>query len=698
MNDTAGATRYRHWRLETADTVAVLTLDVAEQSTPGMEEVEPRREQRPTANVLSREVLSELEKILTELAPQYIKGLILRSAKAGGFVAGADVREFERITDEVQAAELARTGQRVLASLAALPFPSVALIHGYCLGGGLELALACTYRVARDEPTTRLGLPEVRLGIHPGFAGTLRLPALIGDLPALDLMLSGRTVDARAARKLGLVDEIVPERHLLRAAQALLRRHPPRRQAPWHRQIAGVRGLRPLTARLVRARLAKKADPRHYPAPYKLLELWQHNAGSEQEAQSLGELLVSPVSRHLVRLFLQSEALKRAARQASHGIEWIHVIGAGTMGADIAILAAQRGFRVSLQDRHPEALARALKRAHEHFRKHYKTPRAAQEALDRLMPDLAGNGIGRADLIIEAIIEDLDTKRALFRELEPRLKPTALLATNTSSIPLEDLATALAEPARLVGLHFFNPVAKMQLIEIVRGGASGELALARARAFALALDRLPLDVASRPGFLVNRVLMPYLLEAVRALAAGVPAETIDNAARDFGMPIGPIELADTVGLDICLAVGERLAPLLKLEVPPILHAYVEQKRLGKKTGRGFYDYDARGRARRSLAARKPPDPQLAERLVLRLLNEAMACVREGVVHDAAAVDLGLVYGAGFAPFRGGPMGHARALGAPALRDGLYRLAAQYGAGFAPDPGWTQPELWQAKLA
>ncbi len=682
MNDTATTARYRHWRLETADTVAVLTLDVAEQS----------------ANVLSRDVLAELEQIVAELAPQYLKGLILRSAKPAGFVAGADVREFERIVEAAGAAELARTGQRVLAGLAALPFPSVALIHGYCLGGGLELALACTYRVARDDAGTRLGLPEVRLGIHPGFAGTLRLPALIGDLPALDLMLSGRTVDARAARRFGLVDEIAPERHLLRAAQALLRRRPPRQRAPWHRQVAGLRWLRPLTARLVRARLVAKVDPRHYPAPHRLLDLWKERASAEREAQSLGELLVSPVSRHLVQLFLEGEALKRGARQIPHGIEWIHVIGAGTMGADIAILAAQRGFRVSLQDRHPEVLARAVKRAHEHFHRHYKIPRAAQEALDRLMPDLGGNGIGRADLVIEAIVEDLDAKRALFRELESRLKPTALLATNTSSIPLEDLAAALDEPARLVGLHFFNPVAKMQLIEIVRGGATGELALSRARAFAIALDRLPLDVASRPGFLVNRVLMPYLLEAVRALAEGIPAEVIDNAARDFGMPIGPVELADTVGLDICLAVGERLAPLLKLEVPPILRTYVEQKRLGKKTGRGFYDYDARGRARRSLAARKPPDPQLAERLILRLLNESMTCLREGVVRDANAVDLGLVYGAGFAPFRGGPMSHARALGEQPLRHGLYRLAAQYGAGFTPDPGWTRPELWQVKPA
>jgi len=670
--------RWRHWRLETAEPYAILTLDVAGQS----------------ANVLSREVLTELEQLLTELAAQYLKGLIVRSGKPAGFIAGADVREFERIHDAGEAAELARAGQRALAHLAALPFPSVAVIHGYCLGGGLELALACTCRVARDDAGTRLGLPEVRLGIHPGFAGTLRLPPLIGDLPALDLMLTGRSVDARAAHRLGLVDAVAPERHLWHAAQALLRRRAPRHRAAGWQRLPGWRPLRPLTARLVRARLAGKADPRHYPAPYRLLELWRQGAGAEEEARSLGELLVGPTSRHLTHLFLAGEALKRGARAFAHGVEWVHVVGAGTMGTDIAILAAQRGLRVSLQDRHPEALARAVKHAHEHFGRYYKDPRARQAALDRFMPDLAGNGIGRADLVIEAIVEDLDTKRALFAALEPRLRPQALLATNTSSIPLEELAEALSDPSRLVGLHFFNPVAKMQLIEVVRGARTSEAALVRARAFALALDRLPLDVVSRPGFLVNRVLMPYLLEAVRMLDEGVPAAAVDSAARDFGMPIGPVELADTVGLDICLAVAERLAPLFKLEVPAGLRARVTRGELGKKSGAGFYRYDARGR-RRGAWRTPAPQPAHAERLILRLVNEAMACLREGVVTGATAVDLGLVYGAGFAPFRGGPLAYARGLGQDPLRHSLYRLAAQHGEGFTPDPGWSRPELWFA---
>ena len=679
--NTVARTRYQHWQLEIVDTQAQLTLDVAGQS----------------ANTLSREVIAELERILTELAPQYLRGLILRSAKPGGFIAGADVREFEKVTDAQEATELARNAQRVFAQLAALPFPSVALIHGYCLGGGLELALACTYRVAREDVTTRLGLPEVRLGIHPGFAGTLRLPALIGDLPALDLMLSGRSVSAREARRWGLVDEVVPERHLLHAAQALLHRHAPRRQAPWHRCLAGWRPLRPLVARVLRARLSKKAPPLHYPAPHRLLALWLQRATAEQEAQSLGELLVSTTGRNLTQLFLRGEALKRTARATPHAMEWVHVIGAGTMGADIALWAAQRGFRVSLQDRHPEALARALKRAHEFCRKRQREPRAVQEVMDRLLPDLAGNGLKRADLVIEAIIEDLDAKQTLFHEIEQKVKPQALLATNTSSIPLEDLGKALVDPSRLVGLHFFNPVTKMQLIEIVHGSRTSDTALARARAFAVALDRLPLDVASRPGFLVNRVLMPYLLEGVRLVEEGIAPARVDASACDFGMPIGPIELADTVGLDICLAVAERLGATFKIDVPASLRMHVAHKRLGKKTGAGFYEYNARGRPSR-LWRSPAPEPALAERLMLRLLNEAMACLREGVVQNAAAVDLGLVYGAGFAPFRGGPLGYAHALGEQQLHHSLYRLAAQHGTGFNPDPGWTQLSLWPGNVA
>ena len=683
----------KHWRQDIRDDIAALTLDVAGQS----------------ANVLSHEVLAEFDAALTALTGQALAGLIIRSGKASGFIAGADVREFQKLTDPARAAELARSGQQVLDRLAQLPFPTVAVINGFCLGGGLELALACTYRIAREDdmpavttvaglggagasPATRLGLPEVRLGIHPGFAGSVRLPALIGHLPALDMMLTGRAVSAREARRLGLVDEVVPQRHLEHAATAMLKQRPSRRRPRWYLRLPGWAPLRPAVARLLTRRVREKANPEHYPAPYRIIELWREGAQQEQEAASIGELLVSRTSRNLVHVFLLGEELKKRGKQARHDIERVHVVGAGVMGADIAMWAAHRGFQVSLQDRTPEILARAVKRAHEFFQKQYRRDaRAVQAAMDRLLPDVRGDGLKRADLVIEAIIEKPEPKQALLREVEARAPAGALLATNTSSIPLETLAQALKEPARLVGLHFFNPVAKMQLVEIVRGEASSAAALARARAFTTAIDRLPLDVKSSPGFLVNRILMPYLLEAVRMLEEGVPGPAIDQAARDFGMPMGPIELADTVGLDICLSVAEELAGPLGVEVPAILRTTVEGGRLGRKSGAGFYAYDKKGRRERAGAA-APGEVPITERLVLRLLNEAMACLREGVVENADAVDAGMVYGTGFAPFLGGPMRYAQSLGETGISHSLSRLAETYGERFRPDAGWARPAL------
>jgi len=664
-----------HWGLQTEDEVATLTLDVAEQS----------------ANVLSHEVLRELDQALVDLEDKPLKGLIVASGKASGFIAGADVREFEKITDPARAAELARAGQHVFNRLAALPFPTVAVIHGYCLGGGLELALACRYRIAHDDPGTRLGLPEVRLGIHPGFAGTVRLPKLIGHLAALNLMLTGRSVSAREARRLGLVDELVPERHLLHAAKAYLLKAPPRHRPGWRKRLPGLVPLRPLITRLLTRQVREKANPDHYPAPYRILELWRERVGEEQEALSLGELLVSRTSRNLVHVFLIGEELKRQGRAQPHKIEHVHVIGAGVMGTDIAIWSSLKGFSVSLQDREAEILARAMKKARGFFQKRLKDPRAVQAAMDRLMPDLAGNGLSRADLVIEAIVEKVEPKQQVFRHAEKIVRPQTLLATNTSSIPLETLAKGLRDPSRLVGLHFFNPVAKMQLVEIVRGAQTSEETLARARAWTGAIDRLPLEVKSSPGFLVNRILMPYLIEAVKMVEEGVAATQVDQAARDFGMPMGPIELADAVGLDICLSVAQMLSAPLHISVPEVLQTMVEQGNLGKKTGQGFYKYNAKGKAKISRDG-KPAETPITERLVLRLLNEAMACLREGVVADIDAVDAGMVYGTGFAPYLGGPMRYAESLGETGISHSLHRLSQEYGRRFNPDPGWAQPGL------
>jgi len=670
---------FRHWRVEEDQNVSTITFD-----TEGA-----------NANTLSQEALDELAKILDRLGAMELEGLIIRSAK-GSFIVGADVNEFRQIDDSARAADLARTGQHIFGRIASLPFPSVAAIHGHCLGGGLELALACTYRIAREDEGTRLGLPEVKLGIHPGFGGTVRLPPLVGDLSALDLMLTGRTVSARQARKLGLVDEIVPERHLLHAAQAFIAKRPRPRRARWWQRLPALAPLRKPVARLLERRVRAKANPDHYPAPYRILELWRQQAGQEEEARSLGEMLAGRTSRNLVNVFLLGEELKRRGKKHQHGIERVHVVGAGVMGADIAIWAAARGFYVSLQDKNPEILARAVKKAYGFYKKKLKQPRAVQEAMDRLMPDLAGDGLQRADLVIEAIVEKVEAKRNLFAEVEARVPAGALLATNTSSIPLEDIAKSLRDPTRLVGLHFFNPVAQMQLVEIVRGAQSSDAALNRARGFTVALDRLPLDVKSSPGFLVNRVLMPYLIEAVTLVEEGHSIADVDGAATDFGMPMGPILLADTVGLDIALSVAEELSGPLSIKVPQRLRDMVAAGSLGKKSGRGFYSYDKKGKPV-DPGTRNPTHAPLTERLILRMVNEAVACLREGVVADVDSIDAGMVYGTGFAPYLGGPMRYAETLGDVGICNTLRRLAQEYDKRFEPDAGWSQRDLFQHQL-
>lgn len=674
----SAATVYRHWRLVTDDKrIAWLAIDKADAG----------------ANVLAREVLEELQQILDALVVERPLGLVIHSVKASGFIAGADVKEFTVLKNYDEALALVQRGQAILDALEQLPFPTVAMIHGYCLGGGLELALACRYRVAEDDPRTRLGLPEVKLGIHPGFGGTVRLPPLVGAPAAMDLMLSGRTVEARAAQRMGLVDYAVPARQLRRAAEAMVLEHPaPHRPKPWLRATNHAYA-RPLLAANIRKKVAEKAPPQHYPAPYALIDLWSEYASDrtrmlQEEARSVARLVTGETARNLVRVFFLQERLKSLGRGADFAPKRVHVIGAGVMGGDIAAWCALRGLAVTVQDRNPEALGRVMKRAHDLYRKKLKQPRLVQTAMDRLLPDRSGAGLARADVIIEAIFEDVKAKQALYREIEPVIRPDALLATNTSSIPLETLSQALARPERLVGVHFFNPVAQMQLVEVVASALTSPDAARQAAAFVRHIDRLPLPVRSSPGFLVNRVLMPYLLEAVALEAEGVPAAVIDQAATDFGMPMGPILLADTVGLDICLSVAEILSQQLQRDnVPPRLRELVAAGRLGKKSGQGFYRYqgDKPILVKPDKGYRPPAD--ITDRLMFRYFNEAMACLREGVVADADLLDAGMIFGTGFAPFRGGPMHFVEHTGAATVRRRLEELNQQHGARFMPDEGW-----------
>jgi len=633
-----------HWKLtRDADGLAWLALDRAGAPT----------------NTLSKAVLEELNAVLDALQADPPKGLVIRSGKANGFIAGADVAEFGDIRDATVARALVQRGWDTFERLAGVPYPTLALIRGFCLGGGMELALACRYRVVVDEPSTRLGLPEVMLGIVPGWGGIKRLPKLIGAPAALDLLLTGKTIDARKAKRLGLADECVPPRVMDNTARGVLLARPAPRTLRFPLSLTELPLARRFIAANARKQVARRARREHYPAPYAIIDLWERFDGNALAPQAgdtaaIDGLLASPTAANLIRVFHLQERLKTLGKAVASTMSRVHVIGGGTMGGDIAAWCALRGFVVTLQDQDAQRLAPAMKRAAKLFAERLKDPRRVRDALDRLIPDVQGDGVARADVIIEAIYENTDAKRALFADIEKRAKADAILATNTSSIPLEDIAGALRDPSRLIGLHFFNPVARMMLVEVVAGRDSDAALVARGAAFVRAIDKLPLPVKSAPGFLVNRVLAPYLMAAMRCVDEGIAPEVVDEAAVAFGMPMGPIELADTVGLDICLAVGRMLghegAP------PRKLAERVAAGQLGKKTGRGFYTW-VDGKPQKQAASAAPAE--LGRRLVDPLVAEAKAALAEGVVDDADLVDAGAIFGAGFAPFRGGPLQYAR---------------------------------------
>jgi 3-hydroxyacyl-CoA dehydrogenase/enoyl-CoA hydratase/3-hydroxybutyryl-CoA epimerase len=667
-------TAMRNWSLEVdGGNVATLTLDCAGAST----------------NTLGREVMTELDACLVEVERRRPRALVLRSGKASGFVAGADVREFTSLSAAEEAYALVRAGQQVLDRLEALPCPTVAAIHGFALGGGLELALACRYRVG-DRDTVAVGLPEVMLGIHPGFGGTVRTPRLIGAPAALDLMLTGKTVRGDKVLKLGLVDRLAPRGELEAEARRIALSQPAAHRPSLPARLLAGPGLRRLVARPARLQVARKARREHYPAPYAIIDLWEAHgarglAAFEAEARSISRLFLTPTSRNLVRLFFLQNRLKSLGGKAGGDFGHVHVVGAGVMGGDIAAWCAYRGMRVTLEDREQRFIDPAMARAVEFFAKRCRQPGQAEDCAARLVADVGGEGVADADIVIEAIFENADAKRGLYARIEPRLKPGALLATNTSSIMLEDLSGALADPSRLVGLHFFNPVARMMLVEVIRGRETREDVLEAAMAFTRRLDKLPLPCRSSPGFAVNRVLMPYMAEAMYAVEEGIPVEVIDKAATDFGMPMGPVELVDTVGLDVAMNVGRILAEAYGREAPTGVVKLVESGRLGRKTGQGYYAWRDGKPVRARALGTGPAD--LQDRLILQYLNEAVACLREGVVAEPDLLDAGMVFGTGFAPFRGGPIRYARERGVGEIVARLHQLEEAHGPRFRPDAGW-----------
>lgn len=674
LNPAGSTKEARHWRLEREpEGPAWLILDRADAGT----------------NSLSREVMEELKTLLRSLETSPPRALIVTSGKKRGFIAGADIKEFVGIEAPAQAYELIREGQRVLERLEALDCTTVAAINGFALGGGLEVALACRFRVLIDDESAVLGFPEVQLGVHPGFGGTVRAVQLIGPVAALELMLTGRSLRPRKALQLGLVDRVVPPGELKQAAKALALAPPSRHGMKLRDRLLNLGVARSFLANRMCDEVAKRARPDHYPAPYALIDLWRRYGSKgerayEAEAHSMAELLCTATSHNLVRVFFLQERLKAAGKFDGEPIKHVHVVGAGVMGGDIATWCAARGLTVTLQDRAMEYVTPALTRAGKFFEKRFSDPAIREQAAARLTADVEGHGVARADVVIEAIFENLQAKRELFARLEPQMKADAVLATNTSSIVLEQLAETLRNPRRLVGLHFFNPVTRMPLLEVIHAEDTDPDMTRRGLAFARQIDKLAVLCRSSPGFLVNRVLMPYLSEAVRAAEEGVPLALIDTAAEQFGMPMGPIELADVVGLDVIASVGKVFFE--STSAPRAVLELVEQKKFGKKSGQGFYAWTD-DKPQKPSAGGRPMPEDLQDRLMLPLVNEAVAVLRERVVEDADLVDAAAIFGAGFAPFRGGPIQYARSRGIDVILDRLRELERRYGARFAPDAGW-----------
>ena len=616
-----------------------------------------------SANALGRRPLEELAAIVAKTEEgareRSIRGLVILSGKEKGFIVGADINEFEALDTEALVIDRLRPVLALFDRIERLPVPVVAAIHGVCVGGGLELALACHWRIATRDDATRVGFPEVKLGIFPGFNGTARSIRQAGPLAAMQAMLTGSMIRATAARAMGLIDELVASRGALRwaARRAVLRRRKSK-PAGLVKSVLTMWPARGLIARKLRDETRKKVRQDHYPAPFHLIDLFELHGGDSAalkaaETRFFAPLMVSETSRNLRRVFKLSELLKN---QAPRDLNWrplrVHVIGAGTMGADIAGWCVASGMEVTLQDVSAEQIERGIKAQAKLMARKFKTKAQRDAAKARLISDPNGHGASRADVVIEAIVEKLDVKQKVFKEAERKLKPGAILATNTSSLEIEEIAKGLADPSRLVGLHFFNPVAQMPLVEVVRGATSRDEDVRKGCAFVNAIDKFPLVTRSVPGFLVNRVLAPYMMAAMARLEKGDEKEKIDEAARSFGMPMGPIELADNVGLDVCAHVGR----ILKLSPEgSLLERLVAQGRLGKKTGEGFYVWRDGKPARGERTYNKRELERLGRDLVEPLIQESQRALDEKVVESADLVDAGVIFGTGFAPFRGGPL-------------------------------------------
>jgi 3-hydroxyacyl-CoA dehydrogenase/enoyl-CoA hydratase/3-hydroxybutyryl-CoA epimerase len=639
-------------------------------------------------NSLSRRALEELAMIIERVdegqRAKEIRGLVFISGKEKGFIVGADVREFETLTGEREIIDSVTQVNAYLDRIEKLPIPVVCCIHGFCLGGGLELALACHWRIATRDDATRLGFPEVRLGIFPGFNGTARSIRQAGALAAMPLMLTGSMIRATAARGMGLVDELAPSPlNLPWMARKAIERKRKSKSAPLWKDLARMWPARGLLAGKFRSETAKKVREEHYPAPFRLIDLFETHAANLEgmkvaETRAFAPLMLSDTSRNLRRVFKLSEMMKaQAPKNLAFKPLRVHVVGAGVMGADIAGWCVASGMEVSLQDVSADQIAKGIAAQKKLFARKFKTKPLRDAAMARLIADPQGEHIPRADVVIEAIVEKVEVKQNLFKSIEGKLKPGAVLATNTSSIMIEDIAEPLADPGRLIGIHFFNPVAQLPLVEVIKGERTREEEVGKGCLFVTAIEKFPLIVKSSPGFVVNRVLAPYMMGAMQRVERGEAKEKIDEAARVFGMPMGPVELADTVGLDVCAHVGRILKMAPAGGGANKLDEMVAAGKLGKKSGEGFYVWKD-GKPVKT-EPEKPYDTfemeRLGRELVDPLIREAEKVRDERIVESADLVDAGVIFGTGFAPFRGGPL-HFKATEQKSNVEVLRRTAAE----------------------
>jgi len=668
----------QHWTLQVDDDeIAWLGIDKADSS----------------ANVLSNDVMTELNSVIDSLRSSTPKGLVIHSGKRNGFIMGADINEFTSVDTPELAYEVTRQGQQLFDKIESMGCPTVAAINGFAMGGGLELVMACDYRLAFAGNKKVLGLPEVKLGLHPGFGGTVRAVQICGVRPAMQLMLTGNPITVEKGRHIGLIDRIASEDGWRQAAQELIAAARPKQRPPLVERLLNLPFVRPFIKSMLVKQVASKARKDHYPAPYAMIDLWARygaspKTGYEAEARSFASLMCTSTSQNLVRVFFLQNRLKGQGNKPSRKIQHVHVVGAGVMGGDIASWCALRGHTVTLQDREQKYIDPAIERAQKLFAKRVRdnSERAATAA--RLQSDVTGDGIAEADLIIEAIFENLEAKQNLYRVIEQDMKADAILATNTSSIRLEDLRTELRDPDRFIGVHFFNPVAQMPLVEVVRCADTSQDALDLGFAFVKGIGKFPLECKSAPGFVVNRILSPYMSEAMHLVSEGVPLVQIDGAAAAFGMPMGPVELVDSVGLDVVLHVSKVLGAKMDGPVPEKLSAMVEDGQLGRKSGQGFYHW-IDGKAQKPPGDDSSPPADIEDRLILPMVNEAVSCLSDGIVTDADLLDAGVIFGTGFAPFRGGPINYARERGIDTVTVRLEELAATYGERFAPHAGWSR---------